>query len=152
LEIGHNIVTGLWDGIVGAWDWLVGNVSSLIGSFVQGIKDTLGIASPSKVFASIGENMALGLDKGFDKAFGKVYDNITDSVGSLAGGDYSTDYTVSTPAQQASGGANWDTVAQLLMEIRDKIGGDVVLDSGQLVGYMDNALGAMSRRKARAYT
>lgn len=152
LEIGHNIVTGLWDGIVGAWDWLVGNVSSLIGSFVQGIKNTLGIASPSKVFASIGENMALGLDKGFDGAFGKVYDNITDSVGSLAGGDYSTDYTVAATARQASDGANWDTVAQLLMEIRDKIGGDVVLDSGELVGYMDNALGAMSRRKARAYT
>jgi len=152
LEIGHNIVTGLWDGIVGAWDWLVGNVSSLIGSFVQGIKNTLGIASPSKVFAEIGKNMAAGLDKGFDDAFDKVYDNITDSIESLSGGDYVADYAVAAPAGQSTDTSSMDTVAQLLTEIRDRVGGDVVLDSGQLVGYMDSAMGALSRRKARAYT
>ena len=137
LEIGKNLVEGLWNGIVGAWDWLVGNVSSLIGGFVQGIKDTLGISSPSKVFAEIGKNMALGLDEGFNDAFPEVNKDIIGEINGMG------------KSESSGCSESLSAMMEVLTEIRDKIGGDVVLDSGELVGYMDAALGALSVRKAR---
>ena len=50
LEIGSNIVQGLWNGISSGWSWLTSKVSELASSLLQGAKDALGIASPSKVF------------------------------------------------------------------------------------------------------
>ena len=72
LDIGTNIVKGLWDGIKGAWSWLTEKVSGLFGSLVKGIKDGLGIASPSKVFAEIGKFVDLGYAKGIEDNFGVV--------------------------------------------------------------------------------
>lgn len=50
LEVGSNIVQGLWNGISSGWQWLTGKVSELASSLLQGAKDALGIASPSKLF------------------------------------------------------------------------------------------------------
>lgn len=50
LEVGSNIVQGLWNGISAGWQWLTGKVSELASSLLQGAKDALGIASPSKLF------------------------------------------------------------------------------------------------------
>lgn len=47
---------------------------------MKGIKKTLGISSPSKVFAGIGENMALGLGEGFASSMDKVSRQINNSV------------------------------------------------------------------------
>lgn len=80
LEIGENIVTGLWDGISGAWDWLSENVGGFFGGLVEGVKDGLGIHSPSKVFAGIGGFMAEGLGEGWDDKFGKIRDDIESSL------------------------------------------------------------------------
>lgn len=64
--IGSNIVSGIWKGISGGWDWLKKKVSSLADSLYQGAKDALGIHSPSKKFAWIGEMCAKGMAQGFD--------------------------------------------------------------------------------------
>lgn len=66
LEIGKNIVRGIWDGISNMWQWLKDKVGDFFGGFVQGVKDQLGIHSPSRVFAGIGEFMAAGLGEGFE--------------------------------------------------------------------------------------
>lgn len=79
-EIGKDILNGLWDGIVEGWDSFVQGIQDLIDGFVQGIKDALGIHSPSKVFAGIGENMALGLGAGWDDEFSDVKRSIADSM------------------------------------------------------------------------
>lgn len=65
-EIGSNIVSGIWEGISGGWKWLTDKVSSLADSLFQGAKDALGIHSPSKKFAWIGEMCAKGMAQGFD--------------------------------------------------------------------------------------
>ncbi len=64
LEIGTNIIKSLWDGINSMIDWLKDKVNDFIDGLVGGIKDALDMHSPSKVFADIGENMALGLIEG----------------------------------------------------------------------------------------
>lgn len=64
-EIGGNIVRGIWDGIKGLWGWLKSNIISFVSDALPGpVKKVLGIASPSKVFAGIGENVVLGLREG----------------------------------------------------------------------------------------
>ena len=72
LELGDNIVSGLWDGISNAWTWLSSKVEDLTSGLVGGLKNLLGIASPSKVFAEIGDNLALGLGEGYEDAMKQV--------------------------------------------------------------------------------
>lgn len=65
LEIGGNIVDGIWNGIKSGWDWLITSVKDLATSLYQGVCDVLGIESPSKKFAWIGRMSAEGMEKGF---------------------------------------------------------------------------------------
>lgn len=72
VEIGRNIVQGLWNGIKSLGSWLGDQISGFFGGIVDGAKSLLGIHSPSRVFASIGENMALGLGEGWNDEFGNI--------------------------------------------------------------------------------
>lgn len=76
IEIGKNIVKGIWEGIKSLGNWLGENVSGFFGDLVGGVKNMLGIHSPSRVFAGIGENMALGLGEGWDDEYGRISKNI----------------------------------------------------------------------------
>lgn len=66
LSIGQNIVEGIWDGISGAKDWISQKISGFVDGLVGGVKGLLGINSPSKVFAKIGEYMTEGLVVGME--------------------------------------------------------------------------------------
>lgn len=80
-EVGKEIVRGVWDGIVGLKDWLFGKVDGFFGGLVGDVKKTLGIASPSKVFAEIGGNTAEGFGIGFTNVFAGVQKNIVEKIG-----------------------------------------------------------------------
>lgn len=80
IEVGKNIVRGLWEGIKAMASWIGEKVSGFVGGLVDGVKGVLGIHSPSKVFAGIGENMALGLGQGFDRTMQSVGANIQDAI------------------------------------------------------------------------
>ena len=80
LDIGKDIVRGIWDGITGMFDWLGDKVSGFFGGIVDGVKDSLGINSPSKVFAGIGKFMAEGLGVGFDGQMDKVSESMNASI------------------------------------------------------------------------
>ena len=74
LDIGKNIVEGLWNGISGAAGWLWGKVTGFCNGVVDGIKSTFGIHSPSKVFKDeVGKFLALGIGEGFNDNLDKVY-------------------------------------------------------------------------------
>lgn len=65
LDIGKNIVEGIWDGIKNAKDWIVGKVKGFAGGIVDGFKDALGIHSPSRVFANVvGKQIPAGIAQG----------------------------------------------------------------------------------------
>lgn len=76
VEIGGNIISGIWEGIQSAGDWLFDQVGGFFGGIVDGVCDFLGIHSPSRVFAGIGENMALGVGEGFSDEFKDIKDDI----------------------------------------------------------------------------
>lgn len=80
VEIGRNIVQGLWNGIKSLGSWLGDQISGFFGGIVDGAKSLLGIHSPSRVFASIGENMALGLGEGWNDEFGNINAQIRDGM------------------------------------------------------------------------
>lgn len=65
IEVGKDIVRGVWEGIKAMASWIGEKVSGFFSGIVGDVKDALGIHSPSRVFAGIGENMALGLGQGF---------------------------------------------------------------------------------------
>ena len=72
IEVGKDIVRGLWEGIKAMASWIGDKVSGFVGGLVDGVKGVLGIHSPSRVFAGIGQNMALGLGQGFEKQMQSV--------------------------------------------------------------------------------
>lgn len=80
VEIGKNIVRGLWEGIKLMASWIGEKVSGFVGGLVDGVKGVLGIHSPSRVFAGIGQNMALGLGQGFEKQMQSVTAGIQDAI------------------------------------------------------------------------
>lgn len=80
IEIGVALVQGIWDGIKRMGDWLKSMVEGFFDGIVDGVKSTLGIHSPSRVFAGIGENMALGLGEGWDSEFGSIKRDISKNL------------------------------------------------------------------------
>ncbi len=76
VEIGKNIVKGIWNGIKSFAGWIKNNVKEFFGDIINGAKKALGIHSPSTVFAGIGENMALGLGEGWNDEYGRISKNI----------------------------------------------------------------------------
>lgn len=78
--IGKNIVGGIWEGIKSAWSAFTGWVMSGVDSIVSGVQGALGIHSPSRVFAGIGKNMALGLGEGWNREIGSIQKSITNGM------------------------------------------------------------------------
>lgn len=66
VDIGGNIVKGLWDGITGLGDWLWDKVSGWASSIWDGICSFFGIHSPSKLMAWVGEMLVKGLAGSID--------------------------------------------------------------------------------------
>lgn len=80
IEVGKDIVRGLWEGIKAMASWIGDKVSGFVGGLVDGVKGVLGIHSPSRVFAGIGQNMALGLGQGFERQMQRVSSGIQDAI------------------------------------------------------------------------
>lgn len=80
IEVGKDIVRGLWEGIKLMASWIGDKVSGFVGGLVDGVKGVLGIHSPSRVFAVIGQNMALGLGQGFERQMQSVTAGIQDAI------------------------------------------------------------------------
>ena len=82
-KIGSDLVDGVSRGFMAAWSGFKSNIVANFQNMVGTIKTLLGIASPSKVFAGIGKNMALGLGGGFENSFTKARKSIGGAVDSL---------------------------------------------------------------------
>ena len=81
LEIGRNIVEGLWNGIMNAKDWLLGKIGEFAQGVLQGMKDALGIHSPSTLFRDkVGRYIAEGIGVGFENNISGVIDKMRGSL------------------------------------------------------------------------
>ena len=72
VSIGQNLVKGLWNGISDKVDWVCDKIKGMGKDIEKAIKKVFGIASPSKVFAEIGDYLAQGLGVGFEDGMGDV--------------------------------------------------------------------------------
>ena len=69
---GEEMVRGIWQGFQNMSNWLESRVRSMMREIVAAVEDEMDIASPSKVFAGIGEYMAQGLGEGFGREMRNV--------------------------------------------------------------------------------
>ena len=76
----HDVGKAVWDGIVEGWNAGIKAIGDFIKGFVDGVKEALGIHSPSTVFAEIGNNIVAGLLQGI-----KAYANVLNTVSEWAG-------------------------------------------------------------------
>lgn len=106
INVGKDLVRGIWEGISAMGRWIRDNVRDFFGGIVDGVKDLLGIHSPSTVFAEMGKNMALGVGEGWDKSFSDIKAGIEDGM------NFEGDYSVNATSTSAgmTGGASFGTV------------------------------------------
>ena len=147
ISVGADIVKGIWRGITGMGDWLWNNVKGFFSGIVDGVKGILGIHSPSKVFAGIGENMALGLGEGWNGEFDAVKKSVSGDM------DFVGNYTpsiakakVSVTSAQATQ-SNTDILLTAILNKLDGMG--VYLDGTTLTGYVDSRLGKQTEDNRR---
>lgn len=125
VDVGKQIVKGLWEGIKAMGSWIKEKVGSFFSGIVSGVKSKLGIHSPSRVFAGIGENMALGLGEGWDNEYDSIKRGITGGL------DFGT---AQIGAEQSFGGQMRSVLSSV-----GNVGGDInivvqsVLD-GKVIG------------------
>lgn len=155
-DVGKNIVEGLWNGIKNMGSWVTGKVKDFFGGIVGGVKDFLGIHSPSKVFAGIGGFMAEGLGEGFDDQFKSVKKDIENSM-NFDAGTITADANIIRNYTSGSYGGGGDSgrIVMLLEQYLPMLANmKVIMDSGQVVGLlapgMDEELAKINARRARA--
>ena len=120
VAVGEDIVRGLWEGIQNLGGWLGEKIGGFFDGVVDGAKDLLGIHSPSRVFAGIGENMALGVGAGWDAEYQNIKNGITSG---LDFGTGSVDFKSS-----AMGAASRTTASAA------SFGGEIVVEAPVYVG------------------
>lgn len=88
IEIGSNVVKGIWNGISKSYDWIKGKIKEWVGNITTFFKKALGISSPSKLMAdAIGqfmpEGVALGFEKDMPAALSKMKKSMTNAISDL---------------------------------------------------------------------
>lgn len=85
VSIGENLVKGLWNGIEDKVDWVCEKIKGMGKQIEKAIKKVFGIASPSKVFAEIGDYLAQGLGVGFEDGMQDVNADMVGQMEDLTG-------------------------------------------------------------------
>jgi hypothetical protein len=102
VNAGKNLLIGLWNGLVSMASWLARSIGNLIRNIVPGpVLRVLGIASPSKLFAGYGKNVAQGMALGMQRNAGLVETAAGALAGAAAGAGGTA--TVGRPAPVGAG-------------------------------------------------
>lgn len=159
VEIGGDLIKGIWQGIKDAGAWLWDKITGFFDGIVDGIKDFLGIHSPSRVFADMGKNMALGIGEGWDNQYDSIKKDIESGM-SFDAGTITADANISKNYASgyygaASVSSDSGRIVMLLEQYLPMLANmKVIMDSGQVVGLlapgMDEELAKINARRARA--
>jgi len=130
VDVGKEIVRGIWDGITSMASWITDKVTGFFSGIVDGVKDFLGIHSPSRVFAGMGENMALGLGEGFAGEMRGVQRQIDRSMSGLV----APTMTYGVTAASATSPSGDSIGASVGAAVRSALDGAAVYLNGRKVG------------------
>lgn len=87
VDAGKQLIKGLWKGAGAMVSWVVDKFKGLGKKILKGIKNALGIHSPSREFAEVGRFSMMGLANGITENLGLV-DKAMNMVGSAMTGSY----------------------------------------------------------------
>ncbi len=108
IDIGKNIVNGVWEGIKGMASWLSDKVTGFFSGIVSGVKNILGIKSPSRVFRDeVGKFMAQGVGVGFTQEFKSIKDKINAELSVNNFGSNATPVNQGTTIHQTNNFSNY---------------------------------------------
>lgn len=149
--VGANLVDGIINGMNSRSSAFMKRAKFLVKDALTAMRDVAGIKSPSKVTAGYGMYMGEGLIKGLnstEQSAERAASNYMDSV--LSTMDESANYGGINGRSAYSGGNSIMTeIRNLLQDIRENLGFDVVLSDGTIAGRIDKLLGTRSLQKAR---
>lgn len=118
VDIGADIVRGLWEGITSMGSWLGGKVTGFFDGLFDDVKENEEIHSPSKKWAYIGKNDALGFGAGWLDGLESVEKNVTSGL------DFGVE-TVSAPAQTAQTAVD-NGPREIVLNITSELDGAVI--------------------------
>ncbi len=127
LSIGGDIVRGIWDGISGAAGWLADQVKSFASGILDGMKNALGIHSPSRLFRDqVGKYIAQGIGVGFESEMGNVTRQMQDAMPDASA--FSIDGTMTSAVYQSAGAGfgGYDGIVDAVVEALGRV--HIVLD------------------------
>lgn len=148
VSIGKNLIEGLWSGIKAKFDSVIAKVKALAAKLPAAVKKVLGISSPSKVFAELGQWIPEGLALGIERNLSPVEDASDAMVGA----------TAITPSYDSGLiGTTQGEIGRLVAILQEWLPQmaniDMVLDTGALVGQLarpiDNSLGTRQKNRKR---
>lgn len=82
-DLGWEIVAGVLKGIDDAWEGFKKDVVKRFTDLVNSVKSSLGISSPSTVFAALGIDMMKGLAEGIDEEAAQVIKKLSKAIGRI---------------------------------------------------------------------
>lgn len=131
IDIGRNIVKGIWDGINGAKDWIGKKIGGFADGIVKGFKKALSIHSPSVVMEKqIGVNVGLGVVEGIDdtqKQINEAIGGISASMTAGIGSNFSTMGTMQSsnirPIINVYNNMELDPLGQVVSNVKTFSGG-----------------------------
>lgn len=127
LNIGVNLIKGLWQGINDVKSWIIDKIKGFGKSVIDSIKGIFGIHSPSKEFAWIGKMNVVGLAEGFTKNKDMVTQAVTDmsdeAMNAMAGfnSSMSTGFNANVTASQNVAAGNYQTPSNIIMNITNNV-------------------------------
>ena len=127
LSIGSDIVHGIWNGISGAAGWLADKVKGFASGILDGMKDALGIHSPSRLFRDqVGKYIAQGIGEGFESEMGNVTRQMQDAMPDASA--FSIDGAMTSAAYQSAGAGfgGCDGIVDAVVEALGRV--HIVLD------------------------
>lgn len=127
LNIGVNLIKGLWQGINDVKSWIIDKIKGFGKSVIDSIKGIFGIHSPSKEFAWIGKMNVVGLAEGFTKNKDMVTQAVTDmsdeAMNAMAGfnSSMSTGFNANVTASQNVAAGDYQTPSNIIMNITNNV-------------------------------
>lgn len=124
IDIGKNLVKGIWNGISNVTGWVLGKIKGFGKSILNGIKGIFGIHSPSTEFAWVGKMNAVGLIKGMDGMEKEVQQSF-DGMFDLSPQLYGTSSTNMSPNVNVVVNSNYeqDPLGQMVSKVKTFSGG-----------------------------
>lgn len=155
LEVGRNVVRGIWQGISSSFTWIKNQISGWVGNVVSFIKNLFNIGSPSKLMADeVGAMLPAGIAVGVEART----DLVTNAMRELTDGAVSAalipEFGSRTGAAAAGGDGGNAQLREIILLLIEFIrlykarGAD---DPGadRLIAYIDQELGRLSAKRER---